>query len=325
MPQVTDKGQIEQRLKQVIAQFDEAGRNHYMLRNFDDYLFHRRHLDRLLYMLELLLPYCGADKRIADLGSNIVFPYLVKLCSDAEACDGVAKTLERSEYFVFREDGSTVVRPLEYPFTNMASEPGGIAVPLIHCDLSRNPLPYRNASLDVVTCFETLEHLHSDPMNLMAEVNRTLKPDGIFMLTTPNANSISNLKRSIRHESPNFYPPFIRNMDFIEHVKEYSVKEIRLLFQSAGFEIERLETFDHVRSDEFNHYEAYQIDYADADEAELSRLRERDAELEKAVVKLLERDEGASLYRGDYVLVFARKVSEVNNRYCFPVYEKFEL
>lgn len=315
---------IKDRMKRVIEKLDDAGKNHYMLRNFDDYLFQRRHLDRLLDMLDLLQPYCQADKRMADLGSNIIFPYLVKLYTEVQACDGIARTLERSEHFIFREDGSTAIQPLRYPKTDISLE-NGIAVPLIHCDLSQDMLPYGDNSLDIITCYETLEHLRCDPMNLMAEANRALKPDGIFMLTTPNANSISNLKRLIRFESPNFYPPYIRNMDFIEHVKEYSIKEIRLLFASAGFEIVELETFDHPQSDEFNHYEAYQIDYADADEASLRDLRTRDADLEQAVKGLLEREGSSLRYRGDYILVFAKKVSEVKDRYCFPIYERFEL
>ncbi|MFB9278165.1 class I SAM-dependent methyltransferase [Cohnella cellulosilytica] len=315
--------QIKARLASVIEQLDEQGRNHYMLRNLEDYLFHRGHLDRLLRMLDLLLPYCAEDKRMADLGSNIVFPYLIKLCTSVRACDGIAKTLERSEYFVFREDGSTTVNALTNPYADLSGE-DGIPVALIHCDLSKDRLPYRDASLDLITCYETLEHLRSDPMNLMAEANRTLRSDGLFMLTTPNANSIANLKRTIRYESPNFYPPFIRNMEFIEHVKEYSVNEIRLLFASAGFEIVRLETFDHPNTEAFNHYEAYQIGYANAGEAAIRQLREDDAELERTVTRLLEA-EGADRLRGDYILVFARKVAEVRDRYCFPIYEQFEL
>jgi len=316
---------INDRLKRMIEKLDETGKNHYMLRSFDDYLFHRRHLDRLLYMLDLLLPYCGEEKHMADLGSNIIFPYLVKLCSDVQVYDGITRTMEGSEYFNFREDGSIAIKPTKYPFRDMGVE-SGISVPLIHTDLSKDNLHYPNDSVDIVTCYETLEHIRCDPMHLYAETHRVLKPGGLFMLTTPNANSISNLKRMMRYESPNFYPPFIKNLPFIEHIKEYSVKEIQLLFESAGFEIERLETFNHVSTDAFNHYEAYQIDYHEAgsDEAALRQLRAKDAELERKLLGLLEKED-ASANRGDYILVFARKASEVKDRYCVPIYESFEL
>jgi SAM-dependent methyltransferase len=314
--------EIRKRLKRVIAQLEGKGKTHYMLRNFDDYLFHRRHLDRLLYMLDLLLPYCRPGQHVADLGSNIVFPYLVKLHTSVRACDGIAKTFAGSETFIFHEDGTTEIKPLENPYHIPGAE-DGIPIPLIHCDLSRDRLPYLDESLDIITCFETLEHLRCDPMNLMAEANRTLKTGGLFMLTTPNANSMASLKRMIRYESPNFYPPFIKNMDLIEHVKEYSVKEIRLLFESAGFEITRLDTFDHVKSEDFNHDEAYQIGYLGAQGSVLQELRTQDAELERALTKLLEM-EGMS-HRGNYLLVFAKKVAEIKDRYCFPIYERFEL
>ncbi|UJF31876.1 methyltransferase domain-containing protein [Paenibacillus hexagrammi] len=316
--------QIKVKLKRMIEKFDDAGMSNHMLRSFDDYLFHRKHLDRLLYMLDLLLPYCQSDKRIADLGSNIVFPYLVRLCSVVQVCDGIAWNFGRCEHFIFREDGTTSITPLDDPNTDIGEE-SGILVPIHHCDLSRDQIPYGNASFDILTCYETLEHLRCDPMNLMSEANRTLKSEGIFMLTTPNANSISNLTRMIRYESPNFYPPYNQYMDSIEHVKEYSIQEIRLLFESAGFEIIRLETFDHVNSNEFNHNEAYQINYLDADEPTLQKLRAQDDELKHAVMQLLAKDGFSHQYRGDYILVFAKKVSDVKDRYCFPIYEKSEL
>ncbi|MBS1792998.1 MAG: class I SAM-dependent methyltransferase [Acidobacteria bacterium] len=48
-------------------------------------------------------------------------------------------------------------------------------------------LPFRDASFDVVTSFETLEHLH-ERARFLAELKRVLKPDGRLVLSTPNAN-----------------------------------------------------------------------------------------------------------------------------------------
>jgi SAM-dependent methyltransferase len=48
-------------------------------------------------------------------------------------------------------------------------------------------LPFPDASFDVVTSFETLEHLE-DRSRFLSELRRVLTPDGLCILSTPNAN-----------------------------------------------------------------------------------------------------------------------------------------
>jgi SAM-dependent methyltransferase len=48
-------------------------------------------------------------------------------------------------------------------------------------------LPFIDESFDVITSFETLEHLHARS-ELLAEFKRVLKSDGTLVLSTPNAN-----------------------------------------------------------------------------------------------------------------------------------------
>lgn len=48
-------------------------------------------------------------------------------------------------------------------------------------------LPFGAASFDAVTSFETLEHLEQRPQ-FLAELRRVLKPAGVCILSTPNAN-----------------------------------------------------------------------------------------------------------------------------------------
>lgn len=47
-------------------------------------------------------------------------------------------------------------------------------------------LPFADASFSAVTSFETLEHLHGRKEFLL-ELKRVLKPDGVLVLSTPNA------------------------------------------------------------------------------------------------------------------------------------------
>ena len=47
-------------------------------------------------------------------------------------------------------------------------------------------LPFVDESFDIVTSFETLEHLH-ERTAFLAELNRVLRPGGLLLLSTPNA------------------------------------------------------------------------------------------------------------------------------------------
>jgi methionine biosynthesis protein MetW len=52
-------------------------------------------------------------------------------------------------------------------------------------DLNREQIPFSGNYFDLVFCNHVIEHL-LDPDHLLDEVFRTLKNDGIFILTTPN-------------------------------------------------------------------------------------------------------------------------------------------
>lgn len=48
-------------------------------------------------------------------------------------------------------------------------------------------LPFNDESFDVVTSFETLEHLHERSL-FLSELKRVIRSDGTLLLSTPNAN-----------------------------------------------------------------------------------------------------------------------------------------
>jgi len=48
------------------------------------------------------------------------------------------------------------------------------------------PLPFEDNSLDTVTAFQFIEHIHDRP-GFIREVHRVLKPGGTFLCSTPNA------------------------------------------------------------------------------------------------------------------------------------------
>ncbi len=51
-------------------------------------------------------------------------------------------------------------------------------------------IPLKSSSCDLVFCFELIEHINNTK-SLLQEVRRILKPEGIFILSTPNIHSFT--------------------------------------------------------------------------------------------------------------------------------------
>ena len=80
-----------------------------------------------------------------------------------------------------------------------------------HFDAESDVFPYPDASFDTVLCCELIEHLSADPMHMMSEINRILKPGG--HLVPDHAESSDPCARSRRFcwaIIPSFFPAYIR-------------------------------------------------------------------------------------------------------------------
>jgi len=107
--------------------------------------------------------------------------------------------------------------------------------------------PYADGYFSTVLCCELVEHLTEDPMHMMAEINRILRPGGHLVLTTPNIGSLRAIAAILEGYHPGFFPAYIRPRAEGEepearHNREYTPREIVLLFHYAGFEMALLET-----------------------------------------------------------------------------------
>ena len=95
-------------------------------------------------------------------------------------------------------------------------------------------------------CCELIEHLFEDPMFMMSEINRILKPGGHVVLTTPNIASMRALSRSSTATTPAFFPAISshggEHNDHPRHNREYTSNDIHHLLTGAGFDVVRLET-----------------------------------------------------------------------------------
>jgi glycosyltransferase involved in cell wall biosynthesis/SAM-dependent methyltransferase len=115
-----------------------------------------------------------------------------------------------------------------------------------HFDAEKDCFPYPDSHYATVLCCELIEHLFADPMHMMAEINRILKPDGHLVLTTPNIAGERAIAAILEGYHPGFFPAYLRPTDSGEvearHNREYAPREVRQLLENAGFEVTRLET-----------------------------------------------------------------------------------
>ncbi len=93
--------------------------------------------------------------------------------------------------------GSTLVASKDY-FSNFSgidivderANDLPIRIDFSKVDLNFEKLPFPDSAFDMVTAFQTIEHLEN-PFFVMREAKRVLKPDGLFMLSVPNPYHIS--------------------------------------------------------------------------------------------------------------------------------------
>ncbi len=110
----------------------------------------------------------------------------------------------------------------------------------------KDPFPYADEYFSTVLCCELIEHLFHDPMHLMSEVNRILKPGGHLVLTTPNLAALRGISAILQGYHPGFFHAYLRPAPGGEtdarHNREYTPREIQRLLENSGFSIVRLET-----------------------------------------------------------------------------------
>jgi glycosyltransferase involved in cell wall biosynthesis/SAM-dependent methyltransferase len=121
-----------------------------------------------------------------------------------------------------------------------------------HCTLElfnaeKDHFPYDDGYFSTVLCCELVEHLTEDPMHMMAEINRILRPGGHLVMTTPNIGSLRAIAAILAGYHPGFFPAYIRPRVVGEepearHNREYTAREVVHLFYYAGFDMTLLET-----------------------------------------------------------------------------------
>jgi glycosyltransferase involved in cell wall biosynthesis/SAM-dependent methyltransferase len=188
------------------------------------------HQTRLVKTLEITPP-GGPDDRILEMGAYLqVTPALHSKLGYGEV---------RGCYYgaAGRIDHRTVT----------SSEGETFTCDIDHFDAEKDRFPYDDEYFSTVLCGELIEHLFEDPMHLMCEVNRILKPRGHLVLTTPNVAALRGISAILQGYHPGFFHAYIKPADGsgevdARHNREYTVREIHKLLENSGFEVALLET-----------------------------------------------------------------------------------
>ena len=120
-------------------------------------------------------------------------------------------------------------------------------------DVEKDEFPYSDEFFTTVVCSEVIEHLQHDPMHMMSEIHRILKPGGHLVLTTPNVVSLQSVAAALAADHPAIYSPYVRPKDPGDqrrHAREYTPAEVQRLLTDAGFVVNRLETGPYRRGED---------------------------------------------------------------------------
>lgn len=106
---------------------------------------------------------------------------------------------------------------------------------VIEVDVEHQNLPFEDGSFDAALFTEVLEHVAiTDPIRIMEEIKRVLKPDGMLIFSTPNVCNISNIY-ALTQGINIFWSPEIFYGGLDRHNREYTPSEVLVLFNKAGF------------------------------------------------------------------------------------------
>jgi 2-polyprenyl-3-methyl-5-hydroxy-6-metoxy-1,4-benzoquinol methylase len=120
-------------------------------------------------------------------------------------------------------------------------------IPVRFADLSER-LPYDDASFDVLSCLEGIEHLE-DQFAFIRECWRVLRPGGRLLVSTPN---ILGLASRWRYFWTGFFPLATKPMNehrkapIHDHIHLITYYELRYILRTTGFRVVKVTT-DRIR------------------------------------------------------------------------------
>lgn len=214
---------------------------------------------------------------------------------------GHLKRLKESFNFIdkYLKDGQDIIDIGSYGhFTKILSNFYQSKFELSNFEL-RDNFPIDSNKYDMVLCMEVIEHLkdkdsnnieyissfrYTGILNLLCEMNRILKNDGILFLTTPNLNTYISILKILNYENPYFFTP---------HPRELSINELKRLLDKTGFKI--------IEMDTKNVWNGYSIE------------SDRYSNFISKIEDFSEKNGFSSSLRGDDIFIVAKKVKNPEN------------
>jgi 2-polyprenyl-3-methyl-5-hydroxy-6-metoxy-1,4-benzoquinol methylase len=119
-------------------------------------------------------------------------------------------------------------------------------VPHIACDLNSSidvdRWPRESVRFDLIVCAETIEHLHTPPELALMMLSSLLKPQGLLLVTTPNACGIARRLKLLLGSNP-----FERIRYYAlnpGHFREYTRREMIEMGETAGLKVRECRTIN---------------------------------------------------------------------------------
>lgn len=121
-----------------------------------------------------------------------------------------------------------------------------------HFNIEEAAFPFASESFSVVLLCEIIKHLQHDPVKVLLEIKRILKPSGRLVLSTPNVNRLENVCRMLA--GANIYDPYSGYDAYGRHNREYNKHELYQLLDYCGFDLETLFSADVHENGAGNYY-----------------------------------------------------------------------
>lgn len=196
------------------------------------------HFNRIVFTYGLTK---GLKGKCLELGSAPYFiTMLLKQFTDLELV--LANYFGQRYAGIYRENAERVC-PLEISFENPKNHMKEyIKTEFYQFNVESDMYPFSDSEFDVVLFCELIEHMQMDPIYALMEMKRVLKPNGVLILTTPNANRIENIIRMI--SGSNIYDHYSGYGPYGRHNREYNVHELMTLLEYCGFSIDSISAID---------------------------------------------------------------------------------
>jgi SAM-dependent methyltransferase len=117
-------------------------------------------------------------------------------------------------------------------------------IPTYKVELDFEPLPFDDDHFDLVLCCEVLEHLRLQPLAVLKQILRVLRPGGHLLLSVPNITPLMRWRFLLgRDFQGNLIEEFekTQTIGHMGHFRLYSRREVEQILSYVGFQIVKVD------------------------------------------------------------------------------------